>query len=199
MSDEELEAIVNIYGTDNNEVKYLEFINEANPFRQTQTDETKKLQYVGKINVFTGESELDKLLFKLKAQIKKERIRLHEFFLDHDLLRKGVITCQKFRGVLFSQKIQLTNEEFELLERAFGVPGDATRVNYVQFNDRIDEIFTVKDLEKDPLKKTIEFKAPSILDPKNVLTSEEEEILDACLQRLGWFVCHKRLLIKPFF
>jgi hypothetical protein len=93
----------------------------------------------------------------------------------------------------------LTNEEFELLERTFGVPGDATRVNYVQFNDRIDEIFTVKDLEKDPLKKTIDFKAPSILDPKNVLNSDEEQILDACLQRLGWFVCHKRLLIKPFF
>ncbi len=93
----------------------------------------------------------------------------------------------------------MTNEEFELLERTFGVPGDATRVNYVQFNDRIDEIFTVKDLEKDPLKKTIDFKAPSILDPKNVLNSDEEQILDACLQRLGWFVCHKRLLIKPFF
>jgi limonene-1,2-epoxide hydrolase len=76
MSDEELDAVVQIYGTDTNEVKYLEFINEATPFRQTQIDEAKKSHYVGKIKVFTGESELDKLLFKLKSQIKKERIRL---------------------------------------------------------------------------------------------------------------------------
>jgi hypothetical protein len=35
MSDEELEAIVQIYGTDKNEVQYLEFINDGNPFRTT--------------------------------------------------------------------------------------------------------------------------------------------------------------------
>ena len=72
-------------------------------------------------------------------------------------------------------------------------------MNYVDFNESMEEIFTVKNLEKDPLKKTIEFNAPSILDPKNLLTPEEEQVLDACLSRLGWFVCHKRLLIKPFF
>ena len=39
----------------------------------------------------SGESELDRLLFKIKAQIKKDRIRLLEFFQDHDLLRKGFL------------------------------------------------------------------------------------------------------------
>ena len=68
----------------------------------------------------------------------------------------------------------MTNEEFDLLERYFAVPNDSTKVNYVEFNDTIDEIFTIKDLEKDPLKKTINFNAPSILDPKNVLNTEEE-------------------------
>lgn len=68
----------------------------------------------------------------------------------------------------------MTNEEFDLLERYFAVPNDHTKVNYIEFNDTIEEIFTIKDLEKDPLKKTIDFKAPSILDPKNVLNTEEE-------------------------
>ena len=63
----------------------------------------------------------------------------------------------------------------------------------------MDGIFTQKDLEKDPLKKTIDFKAPSILDSKNPLNGEEEAVLDECMQRLGWFVRNKRLLIKPFF
>ncbi len=200
MTDSELQAIVQIYGTDKNEVKYLEFINDANPFRaQSAGDEGRKTQYIGKVNVFNGETEFDKLIFKLKAQIKKDRIRLQEFFQDHDILRKGTITSQKFRGVLYAQKIYLTNEEFELLEKNFAVPNDPTKVNYVQFNEKMEEIFTLKDLEKDPLKKTLEFNAPSILDPKHQLSSEEEQVLDACMQRLGWFVRNKRLLIKPFF
>ena len=77
--------------------------------------------------------------------------------------------------------------------------GDPTKVNYILFNEEIEKMFTEKDLEKDPLKKVSEFKAPSILDPKDVLNTEEEKILDACLQRIGEEVRLKRLLIKPFF
>ena len=43
------------------------------------------------------------------------------------------------------------------------------------------------------------FNAPSCLDPKDVLNLQEEEILIACLQRLGTDVKHRRLLIKPYF
>lgn len=63
----------------------------------------------------------------------------------------------------------------------------------------MDRIFTEKGLEKDPTKKLEEFKAPSILDPKNVLANDEEQLLDACLQRVGTDVRYRRLLIKPFF
>jgi hypothetical protein len=43
------------------------------------------------------------------------------------------------------------------------------------------------------------YKAPSILDPKQVLSEDEEQALDSLLQRLGTHVRHHRLLIKPFF
>jgi hypothetical protein len=109
------------------------------------------------------------------------------------------VPAQKFRGVLFAQKICLTNEEYTLLEKHFALSTDQTKVNYLQFNEDIERIFTEKDLEKDPIKKVQEFKAPSILDPKDVLNNEEEQQLDACLQRVGWEVKQKRLLIKPFF
>lgn len=75
----------------------------------------------------------------------------------------------------------MTNDEYELLERHLQLPGDATKINYVQFNEEIERIFTEKDLEKDPIKKLSEFKAPSILDPKDVLNNDEEVLLDACL------------------
>ena len=96
--------------------------------------------------------------------------------------------AQKFRGVLYAQKIQLTNDEFNLLESHFALPSDPTKVDYVRFNEDIEKIFTEKDLEKDLTKKIEEFKAPSILDPKDVLNNEEEQRLDACLQRIGWEV-----------
>lgn len=86
-----------------------------------------------------------------------------------------------------------------MLESFFQLPNDSTKVNYVQFNEDVERIFTEKDLEKDPLKRPNEFKAPSILDPKDVLSQEEEQVLHACLQRIGVEVRHKRLLIKPFF
>ena len=204
MSDEEMTAIQSIYGTDNNEIQYLEFINDGTPFKTFEKhmedlNKTKKDQYIGKERTFVGEKEITDLMFKLKAQVKKDRIRLREFFQDHDPLRKGHIINQKFRGVLHTQKITLTNEEYETLERYYAVPNDSTKVNYIEFNEAIENIFTFKDLEKDPLKRTQEFHAPSILDPKHVLSRDEEEILDGCMQRLGWFVRNKRLLIKPFF
>lgn len=158
MNEEELRSVVQIYGTDKNEVRYMDFINDGNPFRaQSAGEDGRKTQYIGKVNVFEGETEFEKLIFKLKAQVKKDRIRLGEFFQDHDLLRKGIITCQKFRGVLYAQKIYLTNEEFEQLEKKFAVQGDSTKVNYLRFNEILDQIFTIKDLDKDPLKKTVEF------------------------------------------
>lgn len=69
----------------------------------------------------------------------------------------------------------------------------------MKFNDEVEIIFTEKGIEKDPTKKLEEFKAPSILDPKNVLSDEEEQVLDGCLIRIGTDVKHRRLLLKPFY
>ncbi len=43
------------------------------------------------------------------------------------------------------------------------------------------------------------FKAPSILDPKALLSDAEEEELHETLVKLATQVRHRRLLIKPFF
>ena len=87
-----------------NEIKYMDFINAGNPFSASNgfEDAAKKTTYQGKLQGFKGEQEIDGLLHKLKSQIKKDRIRLLEFFQDHDVLRKGIIGSQKFRGVLYS-------------------------------------------------------------------------------------------------
>jgi len=136
---------------------------------------------------------------KIKNQVKKDRVRLREFFQDHDILRKGYLPKMKFRNVLYAQKIMLTVAEFEALIEHFKLPNDATVVNYVAFNNEVEDIFTEKDLEKNPLKTLTSFNAPSILDPKDVLNSEEEATLHETLTRLAREVRLRKLLIKPFF
>lgn len=81
MSDEELDSLIRTYGNQQNDIKYLEFINDANPNKGGLGDNAStKGVYFGASQNFKGESELDSLLFKVKAQVKKDRIRLGEFF-----------------------------------------------------------------------------------------------------------------------
>ena len=131
--------------------------------------------------------------------ISKDRVRLLEFFQDHDLLRKGYVPAAKFRSTLFAQRINLTSAEFETLEKHFANPQDPKLVNYVDFVKETNLIFTDPNLEKDPTKVIGKWTAPSILDPKDVLNEAEERILVDCLTRLGTDVAHRRLLIKPHF
>ena len=49
---------------------------------------------------FSGVNDVDKLLVKIRDQVKRNRIRIGEFFQDHDLLRKGTIEATKFRTTL---------------------------------------------------------------------------------------------------
>lgn len=190
-----------VYGNEIYEIKYAEFLRDANCLEYVINGPTTgaKSTYVTRFTDFSGANAMDQLMIKVKNIIKKDRIRLLEFFQDHDALRKGYVAAQKFRSTLHSQKIFLTNEEYSKLEAHFALPHAKTLVNYVDFCEDTDYIFTDKTLEKDPTKTLKAFNAPSILDPKDVLNDAEERVLVACLQRLGTDVLHRRLLIKPHF
>ncbi len=89
-------------------------------------------------------TDINLLLQDLKRYIKINRIRLREFFQDHDPLRKGYVTAAKFRTVMNSQKVDLTDEEFNLLEREFLKPSMTGEklVNYKQMDEDIETVFT---------------------------------------------------------
>lgn len=89
---------------------------------------------------------------KIRDCVKRNRIRVGEFFQDHDPLRKGSIEATKFRTTLYAQKIQLTKQEYQLLEDSFRCPSDPLKVRYFDFNEQVESIFTEKDLEKNPTK-----------------------------------------------
>jgi hypothetical protein len=68
----------------------------------------------------------------------------------------------------------LTTEEYVLLENHFRCPVDPLKIRYFDFNEEIEHIFTDKTLEKDPTMTLSKYNAPSILDPKNILSESEE-------------------------
>lgn len=85
------------------------------------------------------------------------------------------------------------------MEDYFRDSQDPNKIRYFDFNERIEQIFTSKTLEKEPTQTLSNYSAPSILDPKNQLSPEEEDELKATMIRIGTDVKHRRLLIKPFF
>lgn len=206
LSEAEVACVAKIYGcnsTANNEIRYADFLKDCNVlvFDIYGPYTGAKSTYCAKFIDYSGDKALDALMLKIKQIIKKDRIRLLEFFQDHDLLRKGVLPPTKFRSVLYAQKVLLTAEEFELLEKVHCVQDstNAPLVNYVNFCEDIANIFTEKDLEKNPTKRLSSFTAPSILDPRDVLNADEERALDTIMCRLGTEVRHRRLLMKPFY
>ena len=201
LSEEELQALVNIYGNRQGDIQYKPFIEDTFVLKYNINEPYtgKKSTYVNTTTDFSGSRDVTELMQKVKDCVMRSRTRLTEFMQDHDPLRKGTIDATKFRTTLYAQKIQLTTEEYQKLEDYYRCPLDATKIRYCDFVEDIDAIFTAKDLEKDPTKTLSQYKAPSILDPKNVLSDEEEQELETCLRRIGVDVKHRRLLIKPFF
>lgn len=178
-----MNAVALVYGNEDNAIRYVDFLRDANCLEYVINGNTTgaKSTYKDRFTDFNGEQAHDALMTKVKQIVKRDRIRLLEFFQDHDTLRKGYLPCQKYRGTLHSQRIALTPVEFERLEKYYALPNDPTLVNYVTFCDELDAIFTNKTLEKNPTARPNTFNAPSILDPKDVLNTEEEQILIATL------------------
>ena len=98
----------------------------------------------------SGHKAVNDLMNKIKEHVKRYRIRLGEFFQDHDPLRKGHLEATKFRTTLYGQKLQLTTQEYILLENHFRDTENPSHIRYADFNHEIEKIFTENDLEKFP-------------------------------------------------
>jgi hypothetical protein len=88
---------------------------------------------------------------RIKAMVVMKRVRIAEFYKDFDKLRKGKVTCAQFRSVLSMLNFNLTVEEFECIEQKY-ITADKF-VNYKDFCENIDIVFTTKGLEKNPGQK----------------------------------------------
>lgn len=203
LSEEQVRKVSLVYGDQNYDIRYADFLADSNVLTMTINGPSTgvKSTYSAKFTDFDGSKEMENLMNKIKECVKRHRIRILEYFQDHDLLRKGHVQPTKFRSVLYNQQVQLTSHEYGLLEKHYAVDNSANAplVDYVRFSEEIDGIFTQKDLEKNPTKTLARFEAPSILMNKSALSEAECEQLHQLMERLGTHVRNHRLLIKPFF
>jgi hypothetical protein len=81
MSDAELRAIVNVYGTKLGDIEYLPFLKDTFVLRYVINDPyTGARSTYRNINIdFTGANSIDGLMKKIKDQVMRDRIRVGEF------------------------------------------------------------------------------------------------------------------------
>jgi Ca2+-binding EF-hand superfamily protein len=152
----------------------------------------------------TRNANLDRLMVEIRSQVSQHRIRLREFFVDHDKLRHGLVTPNKFRAGLSMAKIMLNELQLKLLEECFRVevPDQPTLVNYVDFCDYVDLVFTEPRLEKSPTKKISKFHSKprfTLNYHESGLGSDAESQLGLTYEKLVNLLNTRHLLLKPYF
>ncbi|KAI8475036.1 MAG: flagellar associated protein [Monoraphidium minutum] len=151
---------------------------------------------------------LESAMTRLKKLVYKNRIRLRDFLVDFDKLRKGEAHPDNFlRGMSMAGVDKfLSAAELRLICGHYTVPRTASSevTEYSRFLDDVDAVFTKKHLERTPLEH-VPAEPSELLDRNRYQRSsrdigpEKEAALAAVMARIGE-ACHKRgILLKPFF
>ncbi|XP_011673543.2 uncharacterized protein LOC594672 [Strongylocentrotus purpuratus] len=183
---------------------YIKFLEDLQPKAQQELKYVQRLKELDLVNnrkVSLEKNPLkdaDSVMEKVKTKVIKERMRVHEFMRNYDKLRTGRMLKENFRRALDNAGLGLQPSEVEILINAFESPRDASFVEYLAFSDHVESIFTLKNLEKDPLITPEQFK-PAVQVEKNILTGAEENILKNTVEKLAQKVNKGRVQLYPLF
>lgn len=125
---------------------------------------------------------------KLQALIAKDRIRIKEFFIDFDKLRKGYVGEAAFRTCLGTLNIRFTEQEVQQLIAKYRMQNGL--INYDSFCTNIDNVFFDG---ADPMGVINNAKSSANFD------EEEMQTLFDLLNAIKTEIVQKRVLIKPQF
>ncbi|XP_018359818.1 PREDICTED: uncharacterized protein LOC108759052 isoform X1 [Trachymyrmex cornetzi] len=148
---------------------------------------------------------------RIQRHILEQRIRIHEFFKDFEYLNVGRVTISQFRRALDALQISslgrlwLIEPEIDALIALYRDLDDPDRVCWRVFEDDIDQVFTVKGLDKLPNLK-VESPPQDIAElPRKGVSNwqcQPKNIRDLCediMQRVRQRVEERRIFLKQFF
>jgi hypothetical protein len=95
--------------------------------------------------------------------------------------------------------LSLRKEEYDLLEKVYGLPEENDRINYKSLVEEVETVFTIKGLEKEPLLRPQIFKMPDFLDPEMRLSQSENNSLHEVMIKLALLMQKYRVLPKVYF
>ncbi|KAJ3323799.1 hypothetical protein HDV06_001169 [Boothiomyces sp. JEL0866] len=143
------------------------------------------------------EDRIKQCRFLLTLDVYRNRIRLIEFFRDYDRHNCGLVTQTQFVTGIRLARIPLDSNELDVLLKTYGTPDD--RANYRKLCASIDTVFTINNLEQNPLQ---EVKPPSrdwLIQSCNKLEPHEEQQCSQIIARLQTIIKERRILIAPLF
>jgi len=137
---------------------------------------------------------------RLQHAIVMKRVRVEEFFIDFDKLRKGHVTKTQFESIMSMLNFNLTAGEYDALYNKYKTPEG--KFNYVAFCASINAAFTSYGIQKAPTTKV----APVTVDNtvharRKYLSMTEEEIgmIESILREYKKCVEIKRIHLAPMF
>ncbi|KZC06769.1 hypothetical protein WN55_07542 [Dufourea novaeangliae] len=154
---------------------------------------------------------LMEVIQRVQRHIFENRIRISEFYKRFDPLNVGKVTIAQFKrgldGLQISTlgRLYLAKPEIDVLVTFYKDPNDPDRVCWRTFADDIDQVFTVKELEKLPnlridsppteIAKLRRRGAPNWqCETKNI-----RDLCEDALQKVRHRVNERRIWIKQFF
>lgn len=203
-ADEDEVAAIEKKFSENIGFNYLSFLDELEPRERERPKYPEHLRELQAVNAFKKPPEIDALtdlhsiIQKIKTKVCKERMRIYEFMRDYDKLRTGRILIPNFKRSLDLIGLELKESEVQILGEAYRSYGYPGFVNYLAFQDEIESIFTVKNLDKTPLVTPLQFKPP-IEWKQNELSSEGEIVFKRAMERVSEHVRKTRTQLFPLF
>ncbi|CRL05796.1 CLUMA_CG018824, isoform A [Clunio marinus] len=119
-------------------------------------DTTKSCHPFNDQNKRKQEMDMSELLLRIKKHIYDNKIRSREFFEKFDKLRRGFVTKFQFHrgleaiGISGLHRLYIAKHDLEKIFDAYKYQRDPDRISWKDFCDDIDEVFTVKNLDKLP-------------------------------------------------
>jgi Ca2+-binding EF-hand superfamily protein len=138
---------------------------------------------------------------RIRATVVMKRIRIEEFFIDFDKLRKGRVTKSQFKAILSSMGLTLTDDEFEALAAKYQTNDPEKFFNYKAFVASINKAFTITGIDKAPEVRVAPIvKNDTLLARRKYLSGREDsDEMQALLDEYRTAVQNKRIHLKPCF
>lgn len=171
----------------------------------------KETSFHPALNKVKVHKNINEIILRIQRYVMENRIRIHEFFQDFDPLRSGFITKSQFLrgidaiGISGLDRMYLSDYELENLCEAYQDELDCSRIDYLTFEDVIDRVFTIKNLDKKPYEIVVAPPRAVAELPRDgsenwqQQTSNIRDLCEEAVQKVKDRILKRRLFIEPMF